>query len=71
MALFVILTVGSGGILLLISYWKPHWRLRLTSVRCRLCDAEEVLVKVVEHIELSVTLVYIECVPEQGWWHLC
>jgi hypothetical protein len=44
-ALFVILTVASGGLLLLICYWKPHWRLRLTAVPCQLCNAKIVLLE--------------------------
>jgi hypothetical protein len=30
-ALFVLLSILSCGLVLLLSYWKPHWQLRLTS----------------------------------------
>ncbi|XP_062505188.1 polyamine-transporting ATPase 13A3-like [Corticium candelabrum] len=43
--LFVIMTLCTGGVLLLIAYWKPHWRLVLTSLKCRLVVADEVLIK--------------------------
>lgn len=40
---FIILT---GGILRLIFHWSPYWMLLATHVRCKLSDAEKVLVVV-------------------------
>lgn len=43
--LFVLLSIMSAGFLLLISYWKPDWRLYLTHSKCCLSMANKVLLK--------------------------
>ena len=42
--LFVFLCVVTGGMLALVTYWKPEWRLKLTHTACLLTNATAVLI---------------------------
>ncbi|XP_065842399.1 polyamine-transporting ATPase 13A2-like isoform X2 [Oscarella lobularis] len=57
---YAILCILSCGVLLLLSYWKPQWRLYLTSERCNMERADSVLITnkedevFVEHVIVRV-----------------
>ena len=57
---FYIFVALSLGILYLITYWQPHWRVHLTSKICNLSHADTVI--------LQVSLLRL-CFIQIIWWH--
>ncbi|XP_032238659.2 polyamine-transporting ATPase 13A3 isoform X2 [Nematostella vectensis] len=47
--LYYLMVLCSGGFLVLVSYWRPDWKLKLTSSPCPLHKAKYVLLKTIHH----------------------